>query len=156
MIKKLNPKIKLDLPIFLKVLANKEYRTKVMINSGPTVTNRSTTLNIMAPFPSKSLFVKSRVYIGSEPAACSKAAQKNTVNRQNMANAIIRSLSIFTYLGILMINNKMKAMAANKAKNNESGIPKIEKFNVLISPILLNGSLMIKIRAEIENTATKT
>jgi len=39
-------------------------------------------------------------------------------------------------------------MAATSAKNNESDIPAIEKFKVLIFPILLKGSLIININAE--------
>ena len=86
--------------------------------------------------------------MGNEPAACSKAAQKKIVNKQKIVKAIILSRSILVYLGILTINKIIKVMAATSAKNNESDIPAIEKFKVLIFPILLKGSLIININAE--------
>ena len=86
--------------------------------------------------------------MGNEPAACSKAAQKKMVNKQKIVKAIILSRSILVYLGILTINKIIKVMAATSAKNNESDIPAIEKFKVLIFPILLKGSLIININAE--------
>ena len=86
--------------------------------------------------------------MGNDPAACSKAAQKKIVNKQKIVKAIILSRSILVYLGILTINKIIKVMAATSAKNNESDIPAIEKFKVLIFPILLKGSLIININAE--------
>ena len=42
----------------------------------------------------------------------------------------------------------MNKIAANNAKNNESDMPAIVKLSVFIPPILLKGSLTIKISAE--------
>ena len=76
------------------------------------------------------------------------------VNKQKIVKAIILSRSIFVYLGILTINKIIKVIAAIRAKNNESDIPAIEKFSALILPILLKGSFMIKIKAEIIKIST--
>ena len=111
------------------------------------VTSRSTILKIRAKSPSKIRLVKSLVYIGSEPAPCSKAAQKKTVKNENIVKAIILSLTITVYLGIRIINSTTKLINAIKAKNKESPIPPIVKLNVSIPPILLKGSLIIKINA---------
>ena len=101
----------------------------MIIPNGITVTAKSTSLKIFAAVPSNILLVKSRVYNGKDPAACSKAAQKKTVKIQKMAKAIIRSRSIRSYLGIRITSNTINVIAAINAKNKESGIPATVKFN---------------------------
>ena len=103
-----------------------------MMSSGTTVTIKSMSLKISAALPSKNRLVKSLVYKGNVPAACSKAAQKKTVNKQKIVKAIIRSRSILVYRGILMIRSKIKDIAAKSAKNNESFMPATVKLSVLI------------------------
>ena len=152
---KLNSKVKFEKGIFFTVFLIRLIRTNVMIINGITVTNRSMILKILAEFPSKILFVESRVNIGRDPAPCSNAAQKKIVKNEKIEKAIILSLTIGEYLGILNTKRRAKLKNAVKAKNNESDLDKIVKFKISISAILLSGALIIKMRAEIMNIKIK-
>ena len=121
---KLRPRTKFENRISVKVFLNRLIKTYVIIKSGITVTEISTTLKISAELPSRKRSVKSLVYRGSEPAPCSNAAQKKTVKMQNIVKTIILSLTIGVYLGILTNNNAINVINAIRAKNKEFSIPK--------------------------------
>ena len=101
------------------VFLNKLIRTYVITNNGTIVTEISTILKISAELPSKNLSVKSLVYKGKEPAPCSNAAQKKTVNKQNIVKTTILSRIIGVYLRILKINKEIKLINAINANINE-------------------------------------
>ena len=63
--------------------------------------------------------------IGRDPAPCSNAAQKKIVKKEKIEKAIILSLTIGEYLGILNIKRSTKLKNAIRAKNNESDKEKI-------------------------------
>jgi len=89
--------------IFFIVCFPNKYNTQVINAKGTIVNNALITLKIINESPDKLLSTKSLAKRTKEDAPCSKLIQKNTVKKANITTAIIRSLTTFVYLDVLVI-----------------------------------------------------